>query len=471
MDACRVTVDVGAPADPLGDVYRMVRRLSRLDAPVPALLARDGADAVMLVERDVVSGWPPGSFGPHVLAPQDVARSTTGGHLLVLPWCVERVDAFLARRRAAGVPLTAGEAVTLLVSIARGRRAMAAAGGGAVEVGEWWLTDEGRPVFVRESPGAHINETRGGCVDASTDLLRHLAASIDPGARGLLGGVSLDAPASEADLFAEASPAPLQLHVGGTVRATQVSSLSLAREVVEPEPERHGRRLIDAVRGAVTRHVDADIAESLSDALHGARRRWITWRSARRESKTRVVITAGIAAAAVLAGGLLWPTGEEGPDAADPLSGMSPAGAVSESDHAVAESGVQSDENVDSHGGQPVPPVAPGESPSEENPSEAIVTEMSTLLDRRAGCVVAEASAPCLAEVIEDPTRNTIAPGAVDLPADQRRIELLDDLGGVAVLRVSASDDDATTVPQVAVIVQMKDRWVLREARDVETSP
>jgi hypothetical protein len=59
-----------------------------------------------------------------------------------------------------------------------------------------------------------------------------------------------------------------------------------------------------------------------------------------------------------------------------------------------------------------------------------------------------------------------VPPGAVDLPSADRTVELLDDLGGVAILSVTGVDG---TVPaQLVVLVRTDERWVIRDVRDVE---
>ena len=93
-------------------------------------------------------------------APLDIARRP-GGHVVVLPWCTERVDVFVGRRRAASSPLSGGEVVTLVVSALRGTAEAhrGRSGDEAGPQGTWWLTDAGRP-GVRARRGCR---RRGRC--------------------------------------------------------------------------------------------------------------------------------------------------------------------------------------------------------------------------------------------------------------------------------------------------------------------
>ena len=61
----------------------------------------------------------------------------------------------------------------------------------------------------------------------------------------------------------------------------------------------------------------------------------------------------------------------------------------------------------------------------------------------------------------------SVPPGAVDLDASVRDVEVLDDFGGVAVLRVSGPE----TPDQVVVIARRDDSWLLRDVHDVAQQP
>jgi hypothetical protein len=80
------------------------------------------------------------------------------------------------------------------------------------------------------------------------------------------------------------------------------------------------------------------------------------------------------------------------------------------------------------------------------------------LLTRRLAC---QSDSSCLADVLEDPTR-IIPNGAVD--ASDREIVLLDEFGGVAVLRVRSPTSSGA---QLAVVVEANGRLLLREVHDI----
>ena len=57
----------------------------------------------------------------------------------------------------------------------------------------------------------------------------------------------------------------------------------------------------------------------------------------------------------------------------------------------------------------------------------------------------------------------------VDLPAGLREIQVLDDFGGVAVVRVS--DSRGEDADQLVVIARRDDSWLLRDVHDVTQQP
>ena len=65
---------------------------------------------------------------------------------------------------------------------------------------------------------------------------------------------------------------------------------------------------------------------------------------------------------------------------------------------------------------------------------------------------------------MEDPGR-AFGAGVIDLDAAHRTITLLDDFGGVAVLRVDGQQ--APTTAQLVVIVESDGRWRMRDVHDV----
>jgi hypothetical protein len=183
----------------------------------------------------------------------------------------------------------------------------------------------------------------------------------------------------------------------------------------------------------VERHIDADFAGVVSDAAHSFRRRL-------RGRRPKPWLLAAGVAAAVLIGGALWPVGEDEPATAEARIAAPPSAAPASME-------------------PPSPSAAPtGTAPSGPADLAAIT---ASLLDERLGC---DGDASCLDDVVEDP-RVSWPGGAIDRPAEERSVTLLDEFGGVAVLRVEATDDEAAA--QLVVIVESDGRWLLRDVHDV----
>src|SRR5690606_33460642 len=106
---------------PLTGAYRLLRRVGPPDSPIAGWLARcAGGRTVLLAEPEALPGDHPlaGAEGAHVLTPRDLVR-TRDGVGVEFDWCVDRLDRVLSRRADAEAPLTAGETVTLVVSLRR----------------------------------------------------------------------------------------------------------------------------------------------------------------------------------------------------------------------------------------------------------------------------------------------------------------------------------------------------------------
>jgi hypothetical protein len=420
-----------------------MRRVSEPEAPFTGWLARVGDTVVQLVDTSHLRGWPGWrARGEHVLSVQDVARTSSGngdgtdaGHEAVLPWCVERVETFLARRDAAGAELSAGEAVTILVSLIRG----CGAARGTDLRGVWWLTQDGTPVFVCATDS--VAETIG---DSAAFLVERIARSrpvtatwrLDQVVARLRGGE--DAAGSEAHLFALAGPDPLVLAPLTPRRAADARRAGVV-EVVAPDrrPSPFDRLL--------RRHVDSGVGEMVSDAWEAARR---GAERARRRVARPWLVAAGIAGVVVV-GGLAWPNSTPPAANARPLASEA---AVSPSPGAVNEGASQA------HPGDGAGGALTADELAQDDPARALGAALDALKE----C----ADAGCAAEFFEDPSTTDPPSGAVDLPAAERTIALLDDLGGVAILSVAGAD--ATVPAQLVVLVHVAERWVIRDVRDVE---
>lgn len=418
-----------------------VIRIVRDDAavPWPGALAADPTGTMMLVvdAARFGSGWPgwQADGHSHVLAPHDILRRDDG-HDLLLPPCVERIADFLRRRTDAG-DLMAGEAVTLAVSMTRGL--MEAGDAADTSTGAWWLTEDGRPVLAVDS-GDRV------CIDETLARLQELAGAVPEVADAVLAahdGMAeprtrrRECTRFETEMFDLAEPAALATSTFGPRRArTSPEPRRIEAQVVADAPRPH------ALLHALVRHVDADWADLLSRTTTGA------WRALRsRERARRPWLVAAGAAATVLIAGLLWPTVPSGPATAETPNGLD--GAVSTPPPS-----------------EPTPSPSPGAEPHSDvldsgaHPTD-LVAVASELLSARVACA---GEPTCLVGVQESPDVAFPA-GVIDLPVDGRSLVLLDEFGGAAVLRVEALD--ASTGPQLVVIVKLGDGWELRDVHDV----
>jgi hypothetical protein len=150
----------------------------------------------------------------------------------------------------------------------------------------------------------------------------------------------------------------------------------------------------------------------------------------------------------LITAGLLWPTDAGGPATADvkpsptaPLASESPAPTAS------------------------APAATPAPTASRTAPSatpEALVDLTNRLLLERTACA---ANRACLRSVMLDPSA-AFDEGPIDLEPAERTITLLDDFGGVAVLRVDATG--SATSSQLVVVMLDDDRWLLRDVHSAK---
>ncbi|MBD7957787.1 hypothetical protein H9651_09060 [Microbacterium sp. Sa4CUA7] len=455
-----------------GSVIRVVTE----GAPWPGTIVRedDGSttlhvDAALLAETTL---WCAAADG-HLLTPLDIVR-TAAGHEAVFPLCQRRLDEVLRERIAAGTPPSAGECVTVAVSLLRGTAESADAA-----AGRWWLTDDGRPVLaigggdgVRDAALDIFTLLEEGSTGPMRDALNAAADAIaDP--RG-------DLVAAEDALFAVSEPAALVTTALAPARARSVATALR----VEPAPPR------SALRAAVARHVDADVAERVMGARDDLRERWAARRERRAESRDRraegrtrrrehtaaaplrpgptspaaaaprsrrlgraPLLAGATVAALVIGAGLLWPTADAstaGPAVSDPA----PAPAPTES----------TTEGADGSPTAGQPAADPTATPPADAPTDA-PTLADELLTQAAACP----DEACRDALRETPGRPSVD-GVLGLAAPEREITLVEDYGGVAVLRVAAVT--AGTAPdRLLVIVQTAQKWLIRDAYDVADQP
>lgn len=422
--------------------HRVIRRLTGSDSPWPALLVQVASgETRLLVDCELLGtawrGWT-ADEGGHVLAPLDLIRRRDG-HDVVLPVCSETIEDFLHRRAAAGADLTEGEALTLAVSALRGCAELEK---DPQTGGTWWLTDAGRPVFATDAAAQPITITTVELLEQLATIAPRLAAPIADGVAAVQDsrGIARELDRVESSLFALAEPEPL---------ATTVLGPRVVRTVVEPT---HAPQGIDEGAGeratwwnAIGRHLDAewaDLVARLSTSI------WRRLRSRPRGGRRRPWVVAGGLASAVVVVGVMWPTGGAGPATADlALPSPSPS-ATAASDPAPAAG---SDSDAEAGTGEPITPEPAGSD---------LAVVVSALLSARTAC---GDDMECLAATMEDPAK-TFPAGAIDLPGADRTATLVDDFGGIAVLRI---DGPSATVSQLAVIVRIDDAWRLRDVHDV----
>jgi hypothetical protein len=379
-------------------------------------------------------GWDAAAAG-HVLGPLEIIRRP-GGHDVLLPVCTERLDEFLSRRAATGAELSAGECVTVAVSLLRGLADLR--GAQAPVRGTWWLTDEGRPVFATDSGQTGIEETTAELLGVlgrdvpglGPDIDLVLEAACEPRRS------SRELDRAEALLFAVADPLPLATTTFGPRSVRSGARPDQPVPAAEASVER-------AWPFTFARHLDADWADLVSRTTTGLWRRVRT----RRPGSRRPWLVAGGLAAAILAGGLMWPTGPGGPATADTAPMSDDAIGTPSPTPAAIGATEAGDAVAGSADGTATPP----------GPAD-LAAVAGALLDTRAECATEPA---CLASVVE-PGSMPLSPGVADLPPTERTVTLLDDFGGAAVLRVEAPGG----MPQFVVIVQSDDRWLLRDIYD-----
>lgn len=437
------------------------------------------------------SGWA-FSDADHICGVLDIRRRADG-HDALLPWCTQRVEAFLGRRSASESPLTPGELGTLVASLLRGVRELIS---DADAMGDWWLTGDGRPLFVHGEGGAAraltaalVNRLTHQQSDRAT--LRILEEMM----------VALRQPRHPAEddrrweeqLFARAAPRALRLDVFAPERVSEVAPRLVAADVTARAAESGRRRRRDEVRGdgmlarqrdrghGVGRLRERQAAKSPSIRLialvavarQGAVRlfnraatqddamtpRVDTGKRTPKMSRGRALLLAGSLGAVVLIVGLLWPS-ESGDDPAEASQKV----AVSESptDGATGET--------------PTPTPAPAESTAAPADGGAAVDAVPALLDGIAVCVAAAAK-QCPDAVAEG--ARIPSDGAASQGASGSTATLVDDYGDVAVIRltptgIEGSEAEGTErdgAEQMMVLERHNEIWLVRDVYDVVNQP
>lgn len=439
--------------DSLTAPYRALRPIAVPgDGPWPGMLTcLPSGELRVLVDADLLGpewgGWDAAPDG-HVLAALDVVRRQDG-HDAVVPVCPESLEAFLARRRASAAPLRAAEAVTIGVSLLRGCGEIVDRAGTA---GAWWLTETGRPVFATDAAGPPILEGTRLLLDDLARAAPHPTAWAE--ADAALSAVRISAAEldrAELGLFAVAAPAPLDLARTPAARPAEAAGRLGSAATIEAEPPR-------GLWESLARHVDADLADAVSRATTSV---WRRARAAPPTGRRRAPLLTGAAVAvAVIGVGLTWP--------ADP-GDVATAGGDGSTRSVVAPSASAESPGVSPSAATAVPAASPEAvtAPSDGASGEAAADEdlVRVAVTLLAGLDECGEDAECRARIVMDAG----ATPAVGIPAERRQIALLDDFGGVAVLRVD--DTSGETPSQLIVIARRDGEWLLRDVHDATQQP
>ncbi len=409
-----------------------LRRLAATESPIPgALLAGD--PPLVWTDADLWEHIPAWRAEPdgHLLAPVDAGR-TSQAHGLLIPHCPHRLAEMLERR----VTLADGEVVTIAVSLLRGGAEADRLG---AEHGRWWVTSDGRPVLATVGVTPWRDEAQALFELIGTGRPPALGAALDEASQVLSDPRRLQRELAHVEdaLFATAEAAPLATELVA-LRARTIAVTRGSDAVVPAAPASRGVGP-GVLRSLIERHFDARVAERVQAAWSVARtslrapgRRPVRTSDAasraRRPLPRRLPLLLGCGAGAiVLCAGLLWP---------DP--------AVEGAAEAVPAS------------------APPRGTPAATAASRDLRDVGAALIDRLATC----AADGCGSDVVEDVGRDLPAGATTDPDAD-RTVSLLDEYGGVAVLRVESADARA----QIAVLVSVDEKWLVRDVYDVADQP
>ncbi|WP_433673680.1 hypothetical protein [Microbacterium gorillae] len=467
--------------NPLESTYRPIRRVAPPDVPIAGVLAAEGDHTVLLADVDAVpSPWWRDDPAAHLLAPVDVARRADG-HDAVLPWCVVTVGSYLRAR--ADEPLSGGEGVTLAVSLMRGcaEAALPARFGDdpvPVPHGRWWLTDQGRPLFAvgegapaREETAELLSLLAGSCADRVVVRLATEAAD----------SIRVRSPASvlvrlEEDMFEACAPRPLLVRVAdpSVLRPMQARELRSR----DGESDRSTTQFIGAGRHDEPRRGSSG---AWAEALRSTARKLVMSRGGREDAprkhsrRTPVLLGASLAAV-ILTVGLLWPQPDgdgpaavgatSSPPASDDVvngggasgdSQMPPATPAPTGELAATDPGQIEPTRTDPQPvatpdlPDPADPATPAPAEGVASPSSReteIIATAAALLGAVAACGEQDTCGPLVADGV----------GRADVPAGGA-IELVEDFGGVVVMRVIEDQGETSLLS----IEQVDGAWRIRE--------
>ena len=495
-----IEIDEGRGTTLLPGAHRVIRTLDVKEGPYVGTLVTSGDGVAVRVDAAVLGGWAGWhhSGAEHIAAPIDVCRRS-GGQDVLLPWCTDRVLGLLVRRAATGGALTSGECSTLVISLLRGLDELGE-GVEGVRSGVWWLTDGGRPVFVfgvgpdARAGAAEIVARLGE--DAGDKALKRVLGVVERGLKETADHPRLPRKLLEAweqELASIAAPQPLERATPAPERASEIAGgasthdlLGLRSTSRSALRSRRGLRTdrARAARGLVARGAEvgeavrAGIGSLLARAreLSGGRpaRRAAAADAGERDVRARtrrksLILAGGVAAAVVLAGGLLWPAGGapgETADAAGRSATDAPSGAhgAGTGPEPLTATGLAED-----IGTSDTAPATP--EPSDDDPVSAASALLKTISDCRD-----RGDSSCPGGVVAGSS------GIVDAleAAEQGNpsFELVDDYGGVAVLRLDVTGSGSEPaenaegpVGLIVVLLRENEKWLVRDVYDVADQP
>ncbi|MBP3978540.1 hypothetical protein [Microbacterium sp. BLY] len=467
----------------LTQAHRTIRVLDAAEEPFSGTLVTtpDGPAVRQAAEHFATWGGWRYAGAQHVAAPLDVIRRARG-HDVLLPWCTRRLDVAVGRRLGSRPGLSAGEVSTVVVSLLRGLAELGPAESVAAS-GTWWLTEGGRPVFVLGSGkeaavGAQeiVDRLQRECADKT------LARALERIGERLRAAVGqrrvprrlLDE--GERELLEIAAPRPLEtdeVETAPVAPAAGVVGALRQRDRGESvaRPLRRGRRDHRQRPARGVRAWALTVATVLGDQRDrlrarapfaddrrgtGTRRRRVRTRS--RAPRARLLVLAGVCAAAVLGVGLLWPSGGE-----DSAVG-SPQGTVT------ASSTPRPEERASGPGlgdAGPSPTSLPSASATPSAGDDPVPA--AAALRAQVTACAEEGDVVCAGAVVPG------SGGVVEIMAAAGRegdAVLVDRYGDIAVLEFPAVDGGAEGGPgTIVVLMRQAEKWLVRDAYRVADQP
>ncbi|MDR2996935.1 MAG: hypothetical protein LBU78_02325 [Microbacterium sp.] len=434
-----------SPAALVGGVHRRIRVLDPQEGPFQGELVVDGEDVRVRVDAAGCADEPFWAFSGagHVAAPLDLIRRADGTDVL-LPWCTERVAVFLGRR-VAEQTLGTGESVTLVGSLLRGVVELDA----SPLTGTWWLTDGGRPVFVlgagepaSESARALVARVRASAANRSLErlLADHESGLADPrAARRRMDRW-------EAELTELAAPRPLRREVFAPAAAAAVMEDRFTSDVGGLEDQ--GWRTAAAARLGIALDRGRALLHRVLRPGRGASESASELPAAPKRTVRRRPLLVGLAAAlVVLAGGLLWPSGDADEPASAQTGGGSAATRTSPAPRAEGPS-----------------PDATQEEPPDAESTDDPIAAATALLKRIDGCV-RDHDERCADAVVEG-SASSVLTAVQDTDAGDA-VALVDSYGDIAVIRRGGPEERQ----QILVLLRQKDEWLVRDVYAVADQP